>query len=160
MPQIFRPRANGIARLISPVVHHRRHRGHDLYPEIDLAALRQSLAEADGKAFWRALDELAGTPEFVAYLHNEFPRLAPILSGATDRRSALKLLGASLALGGLAGCEAPEYIVPYVQQPEHEVPGRPRYYATALTIDGYGFGALVESQLIDRVSLRNPTLLD
>jgi endonuclease-3 len=59
----------------------------------------------------------------------------------------LQLMGASLLLGGLAGCgPAPrEEIVPYVREPERNLPGRPRYYATALTHAGYAQGVLVES---------------
>ena len=56
-------------------------------------------------------------------------------------------MGASLALAGMAGCtrQPPEQIVPYVRQPENVVPGRPLYYATAMTLGGRAAGLLVES---------------
>ena len=59
----------------------------------------------------------------------------------------LKLLGASIALAGLAGCtRAPrEKIIPYASQPPEVIPGVPAHYATAITTDGYATGLLVES---------------
>src|SRR4030095_8010893 len=38
-----------------------------------------------------------------------------------------------------------EKIVPYVRQPEQLIPGRPLYFATALTLGGYATGVLAES---------------
>ena len=48
-------------------------------------------------------------------------------------------MGASFALAGLTGCEKSPFVaaIPYVYQPEEETPGLPRYYATAVTFDGY-----------------------
>ena len=63
-----------------------------------------------------------------------------------DRRSLLKLVGASLSMAGLAACSPAQEIVPYVRQPEIVVPGKPLYYATTLSSRGYGLGAVVESQ--------------
>jgi molybdopterin-containing oxidoreductase family iron-sulfur binding subunit len=58
-------------------------------------------------------------------------------------------MGASLALAGLTGCgrAAPQdkKIVPYVNQPEQIVPGRPLFFATAFPMGGIGTGVLVES---------------
>src|SRR5207248_10166109 len=55
------------------------------------------------------------------------------------RREFLKLMGASFALAGLTGCEKSPFVaaLPYVDQPENESIGVPRYYATAVTFDGY-----------------------
>src|SRR5437763_10284999 len=63
-----------------------------------------------------------------------------------SRRDFMKLLGASMALAGLGGCtrEPVEKILPYVNQPEL-TPGVPRHYATAMVVDGYVTGVLVES---------------
>jgi len=51
------------------------------------------------------------------------------LSDAVSRRDFLKLMGASLALAGLGACARPaptqEKILPYVNQPENWVPGKP-----------------------------------
>jgi molybdopterin-containing oxidoreductase family iron-sulfur binding subunit len=47
----------------------------------------------------------------------------------------------------MAGCtrQPAEQILPYVRQPENVVPGRPLYYATAMTLGGRAMGLLVES---------------
>src|SRR5262245_44768807 len=56
-------------------------------------------------------------------------------------------MGASLALAGVTACtrQPEEKIVPYVQQPEEIVPGRPLFYATAMSLGGVATGLLVES---------------
>ena len=60
------------------------------------------------------------------------------------RREFLTGLGASLAL--TACTRAPkEEIVPWVQRPPELTPGKPNYYATAMTLDGYATGIVVES---------------
>ncbi len=41
----------------------------------------------------------------------------------------------------------PESVVPYVEQPEQIVPGKPLFFTTALTLDGYAIGALVETHM-------------
>jgi molybdopterin-containing oxidoreductase family iron-sulfur binding subunit len=100
--------------------------------------------------FWRTLDERLGDPSFREHLANEFPSLLPTIEQVADpvaRRTFLKLMGASLALAGAAACtrQPTERIVPYVRQPEELIPGRPLFYATAMTIGGVATGLLVES---------------
>jgi molybdopterin-containing oxidoreductase family iron-sulfur binding subunit len=58
-------------------------------------------------------------------------------------------MGASLAMAGMGGCtKLPlQEIVPYVRQPEQDIPGVPMYYATAFTLSGYANPLLVESHL-------------
>jgi MoCo/4Fe-4S cofactor protein with predicted Tat translocation signal len=118
-----------------------------------LHAMRRNLAKAKGPEYWRCLEELADTEEFKELLHLEFPRYASALSDAVDRRSFIKLMGASLALAGLSGClsssPAPrdEKIVPYVTQPEEIIPGRPLFFATAMPLQGFGRGILAESHM-------------
>ncbi|HUR34948.1 MAG TPA: TAT-variant-translocated molybdopterin oxidoreductase [Vicinamibacterales bacterium] len=100
-----------------------------------------------GKAFWRTLDELADDPSFVERLHNEFPSQVEAITDPTTRRTFMKLMGASLALAGVTACttQPDEAIVPYVKQPEDLVPGKPMFYATAVTLGGVATGILVES---------------
>ncbi|HEV8630647.1 MAG TPA: TAT-variant-translocated molybdopterin oxidoreductase, partial [Thermoanaerobaculia bacterium] len=117
---------------------------------LDVAEVRRRLAGKRGPELWRSLDELAATPEFEELLHREFPRQASEWIEGADgfsRRRFLQLSGASLALAGLTACtkQPPESIVPYVRQPEEIVPGRPLYFATTLTLRGYGRGVLAES---------------
>ncbi|TPK42591.1 MULTISPECIES: TAT-variant-translocated molybdopterin oxidoreductase [unclassified Mesorhizobium] len=114
----------------------------DRNPAFDLAALRVAAA---GREPWRSMDELADTAEFQRFVEAEFPAMADPLQPGFDRRTVLKLMGASLSLAGLAACSEAESIVPYVRQPENIIPGRPLYYATALSSDGYGIGAVIES---------------
>ena len=103
-----------------------------------------------GRGYWRSLDELAQSSEFQARLDREFPREAAELRDPVTRRSFLKLMGASMALSTLAGCQfaikqPQEVIVPYVRQPEQVIPGRSLYYATSMTVQGFGIGLLAES---------------
>jgi molybdopterin-containing oxidoreductase family iron-sulfur binding subunit len=97
--------------------------------------------------FWRSLEELADDPAFRERLHNEFPSELEAVSDPVERRTFLKVMGASLALAGIGACttQPEEKIVPYVRQPEEMVPGTPLYYATAMTIGGVATGLIVES---------------
>src|SRR5579862_1836785 len=125
--------------------------------KLDLAAVREKIdqatahdaAEKTGPEYWRSLEELAGSPEFQDALHREFPKGASEWVDSVSRRGFLKVMGASLGLAGMTGCvKLPlEPIVPYVRQPENVIPGRPMYYATAVTLGGYASPVLVESHL-------------
>jgi len=114
---------------------------------LDLADLREKLREKSGKQYWRTLEELADDPHFEDLLHREFPRHASEWDDAVDRRDFLKLMGASLALAGLAGCGRPDvsHIVPYVKQPDGLTLGKPNFYATAMPFGADAVGVLVES---------------
>ena len=63
------------------------------------------------------------------------------------RRSFMKLMGASLAFAGLTACtvQPREIPVPYVKTPDGTVPGKPYFFATAMTLHGVANGLLVES---------------
>jgi molybdopterin-containing oxidoreductase family iron-sulfur binding subunit len=102
-----------------------------------------------GIEYWRSLQELASSPEFEEKLKQEFAPGAEEWPEGLDRRRFLQLMGASLALAGVGACtrQPLEEIVPYVRQPEEIVPGKPMYYATALTLGGYARGVLVESHM-------------
>ncbi len=118
-------------------------------PAPDLQALREKLASGRGPAFWRTLDEAAESEELREYVEQEFPGLSGQIPQGVDRRSLLKVMGASLAMAGAAACtkQPKELIVPYVRQPENIIPGLPLFYATAMTTGGYARGVLVESHL-------------
>lgn len=105
--------------------------------------------DATGKAYWRSLDELAGTARFRDFAQREFPALASELTGES-RRHFLKVMGASLALAGAAtipGCRRPDHkILPFAKQPEEIISGRPTFYASTLALPGGGAeGVLVET---------------
>jgi len=112
-----------------------------------IEALRARLEATRGRQYWRSLESLAETPEFKEFLHREFPQNASEWLDPVGRRSFLKLMGASLALAGVSACtrQPDEQIVPYVRQPEEEVPGKPLFFATAMPMNGAGIGLLVES---------------
>jgi molybdopterin-containing oxidoreductase family iron-sulfur binding subunit len=98
-----------------------------------LEAVRRELKGAKGKEYWRSLDELANTPEFQAAVEREFPAAAQEWVDPVSRRGFLRLMGASMALAGLAGCtkQPDEPIYPYVKAPEDLILGKPMYFATA-----------------------------
>ena len=100
-----------------------------------------------GKAYWRSLEELVDAPEFREFVEREFPQQAEEWNDPVERRTFLKLMGASLALAGLSGCvyQPPEKIVPYVNQPEEEVPGKALFFATASTLSGIATPLLARS---------------
>ncbi|HEV3261654.1 MAG TPA: TAT-variant-translocated molybdopterin oxidoreductase, partial [Gemmataceae bacterium] len=116
---------------------------------LDLDAIRQRLAANEGKPYWRGLEELVETAEFREMLHREFPEQASSWTDPVTRRQFLMLMGASLALAGITGCSlkpaAPQKIMPYVRQPEEMIPGKPLFFATAMTLGGLATGILVES---------------
>jgi molybdopterin-containing oxidoreductase family iron-sulfur binding subunit len=111
-------------------------------PAPSLAALA-----GDGSPLWRSLDELAGSPEALAHLEAEFPDA--VRAGGIDRRSWLRLMGASLALGGLSACggaNAPAPLLSQVGRDARHPPGVPVVVASTFERDGQGFGVLVKSQ--------------
>ena len=82
------------------------------------------------------------TPAFRDMIGREFPNAASEWDDGVSRRNFMKLMGASLALAGVWARlrrRKPEYkIVPYVQQPEQLVPGRPLFYASTMPFGGFG----------------------
>src|SRR5262245_53768661 len=117
-------------------------------PRLDLASIRERLASSRGPEYWRCLEELSESEEFQELLKQEFPQQSASWFEGVSRRDFLRLMGASLALAGLNACRAApsdEKIVPYVNQPEQIVPGRPLFFATAFPMGGVGAGVLVES---------------
>ncbi len=121
----------------------------------DLEQFRARLAGQSGPQLWRSLEELGNTPEFRVCLEREFPVGASEWTAADEagngigRRQFIMLAGASLALAGLAGCSprSREKIVPYADQPEQVIPGKPLFYASAMPLNGYGRGILVETEM-------------
>jgi MoCo/4Fe-4S cofactor protein with predicted Tat translocation signal len=112
-------------------------------------ATEQAAGQKTGPEYWRSLEELAGSSDFQDALHREFPKGASEWVDSVSRRGFLKVMGASLGLAGMTGCvRLPlEPIVPYVRQPEEVIPGRPMFYATAVTLGGYASPVLVESHM-------------
>ena len=90
---------------------------------------------AQGRAYWRSLDEMADTPEFRQWVETEFPAGATELVDPVSRRHFMKIMSASFLLAGfgLTGCRRPvSNILPFAKQPEGYLHGVPQYYATAM----------------------------
>ncbi|MBJ6125710.1 TAT-variant-translocated molybdopterin oxidoreductase [Microvirga splendida] len=114
---------------------------------IDLEALRARLATEEGLRLWRSLEELADLPEVRRHIEAEFPDIAQ--ASQIDRRTLLRLMGASLALGGLAACNGSDAGEPLLSQSHNMpgyVPGVPVLIATSLPLNGYGRGVLAKVQ--------------
>ncbi|HWC55764.1 MAG TPA: TAT-variant-translocated molybdopterin oxidoreductase [Sphingomicrobium sp.] len=90
-----------------------------------------------GKKFWRSLEEFQRSDAFGEMLKAEFPSLFELWT--VDRREVLRVMGASLALAGVAGCKPTrsDDVVPFVNRPEGYLEGRTDHYATAIVFEGY-----------------------
>ena len=115
--------------------------------KLTLAEVRKKLAGQTGKKYWRSLDELADTPEFEAAVKQEFPQQSSEWIDPVSRRGFMKIMGASMALAGLAGCtkQPDEPIYPYVKAPEDLILGKPMYFATAFPFPTGAVPLLVKS---------------
>ena len=108
------------------------------------------------KSYWRSLEELADAPEFREFVEREYPQHAEEWNDPLERRTFLKLMGASLALAGLSGCafQPPEKIVPNIRQSEDSVPGKALFFATASSLGG------IATPLLARSNDGRPTKLE
>jgi len=115
--------------------------------KMTLAEVHARLDGKTGRRFWKNLDELAETPAFHELMAEEFPRQSTEWVDAVSRRGFLKVMGASLALAGLAGCtkQPDEPIFPYIKQPEDLVLGKAMYFATAYPFPTGAIPVLVKS---------------
>ena len=116
---------------------------------LDLQEVQARLASAQGPRYWRSLEELSNAEGFSEMLEREFPNQAASWLDPVGRRGFMKLMGASLALAGLSACTKmpEEAIVPYVKQPEDLIPGKAKYYATAMPFGGAATPVMVESNM-------------
>lgn len=104
------------------------------------------------KKYWKGLDELNETPEFVASTKNEFSQELSVdqflaedklKESSTGRRDFLKFLGFSVAAATVAACEAPVVkAVPYAVKPEDVTPGVANWYASSY-YDGESYASIL-----------------
>ncbi|KAA9338269.1 4Fe-4S dicluster domain-containing protein [Hymenobacter busanensis] len=88
--------------------------------------------------YWKGIEELENSPEFVHNALSEFGSFMPVKErhASTDetvapRRDFLKLMGFGLAAATLASCEAPvRKAIPYLNKPEEVDPGIANFYAS------------------------------
>ena len=113
----------------------------------NFALLRDKILQKSGKEYWRSVEEFVDAPEFEEFVKQEYPVHAEEWDDTLSRRNFVKVMGASLAFAGLSGCviQPAEKIVPYVRQPEELVPGKPLFYATAMSLGGIATGLLALS---------------
>jgi MoCo/4Fe-4S cofactor protein with predicted Tat translocation signal len=93
------------------------------------------------KKYWKGLDELSNSPEFISSAQNEFAENIPVEKflgesaledSSTSRRDFLKFLGFSVTAATLASCETPvTKAIPYVVKPEEVTPGVANWYASS-----------------------------
>jgi molybdopterin-containing oxidoreductase family iron-sulfur binding subunit len=129
--------------------------------KMTLAEVRAKLEGKSGKRYWKNLDELADTPAFQELMQEEFPRQAGAGEwvDAVSRRGFLKVMGASFAMAGLAGCtkQPDEPIFAYVKQPEDLILGKPMYFATAHPFPTGAVPVLVKSDAFRPIKIEgNP----
>jgi molybdopterin-containing oxidoreductase family iron-sulfur binding subunit len=104
------------------------------------------------KKYWKGIEELQETPEFLNLKQNEFAEELPVdkflgddklVNTNTNRRDFLKVLGFSVTAASLAACEAPvRKAIPYLNKPEEITPGVANYYASSYW-DGQDFASFV-----------------
>ena len=63
---------------------------------LNLSNVRAKLEAAQGKRYWRTLDEVAESAAFEELLHREFPERATEWLDQFSRRNFLRLMGASI----------------------------------------------------------------
>ena len=104
------------------------------------------------KKYWKGLEELKETPEFLQQRDHEFPQSMSVdefladenlKETSTGRRDFLKFLGFSVAAATVAACEAPvTKVIPYVNKPENVTPGMPTWYASTY-YDGMSYSSIL-----------------
>ncbi len=102
--------------------------------------VEESNTEAQNGApkVWRSVEELLGDPAILVHKENEFPAGPEENWTTASRRRFLQLAGASAALAGASSCSwQKEHIMPFDSRPEGRLPGKPRFFATAMPLNGW-----------------------
>lgn len=104
------------------------------------------------RKYWKGIEELNETPEFLQSRDQEFPQSMSVdefladenlKETSTARRDFLKFLGFSVAAATVAACEAPvTKAIPYVIKPENVTPGMATWYASTY-YDGVSFASIL-----------------
>jgi len=115
------------------------------------APIREQMTEQP--RYWRSVEQRDGNDTLKEMMESEFPNGVTTPEGF-NRRDALKIGGAAMALGTLPGCDKlsglqvrrpQEEILPFVKQPEQVVPGLRMYYSTAMQRSEGAIGLIVEA---------------
>ena len=74
--------------------------------------------EESKKIYWKGIDQLTNSPEFVKHAHHEFAQPGPEEDLGHSRRDFLKMMGFGMSAVTLAACEAPvRKAIPFVSKP-------------------------------------------
>ncbi len=104
------------------------------------------------RKYWKGIEELNETPQFLESRDQEFPTQTSVeeflgdeslQETSTARRDFLKFLGFSVAAATVAACEAPvTKVIPYVNKPEDVTPGLATWYASTY-YDGNSYASIL-----------------
>jgi len=107
---------------------------------------------ANNKSYWKGIEELEKTPDFVENSQKEFKDPIPVddflnkedvASEGTNRRDFLKFLGFSVTAATLAACEAPvTKSIPFLNKPVNLTPGVANYFASTY-YDGFDYASIL-----------------
>jgi MoCo/4Fe-4S cofactor protein with predicted Tat translocation signal len=93
--------------------------------------------EESKKTYWKGLEQLTNSPEFVKHAHKEFAEPGPEEDLGHNRRDFLKMMGFGMSAVALAACEAPiRKAIPYVNKPVDVDPSIANFYASTYTNGG------------------------
>ena len=114
--------------------------------ELPVIEAGDAYREKPKQRFWRSVAQLKEDPDYKEVTQNEFRPGAEEPPSGANRRQFLQLMGASLAMGGLAACRRPvEKILPYARKPEEVIEGVAMRYATAMPFQGHLRSLLVRN---------------
>src|ERR1043165_194662 len=127
----------------------RDHGDHDDHDDHESNEPLPDLPATPEHGYWKSLRELSGEAAFqVGRTGHEFPPEAEAAAkDPLSRRNFFHLMGASMALAGVAGCQRyeKEEIVPLARRPEDQTPGLTQQYATAFELGGVGHALVATS---------------
>ncbi|MBL7856068.1 MAG: TAT-variant-translocated molybdopterin oxidoreductase [Cyclobacteriaceae bacterium] len=99
--------------------------------------------EESKKIYWKGIEQLANSPEYVKHAHAEFAQPGPEEDLGHSRRDFLKMMGFGMSAVALAACEAPiRKAIPYVNKPVDIDPSIANYYASSY-INGGDYCSIV-----------------
>src|SRR5690349_6787013 len=102
--------------------------------------------EENKKVYWKGLEQLTNSQDFVKNANQEFAP-APEEDLGHSRRDFLKMMGFGVSAVALAACEAPvRKAIPFVNKPVDLDPSVPNYYASTYINGGEYCSILVKTR--------------
>lgn len=103
--------------------------------------------EESKKVYWKGIEQLANSQEFVKHAPHEFAQPGPEEDLGHSRRDFLKMMGFGMSAVALAACEAPvRKSIPYVNKPLDTVASIPDYFASTYINGGEYCSILVKTR--------------